>query len=142
MISDRLRSLIRHRAKGYCEYCLCPSNLTSAPFHCEHILPHSAGGETNLDNLAWACPSCNQQKSTKTQAIDPQSLNPYPLFHPRLQKWNQHFRWSKDLMLIVGKTPIGRATVEALNLNRQEIINLRRLLIGVGEHPPKIEQVY
>ena len=33
-----------------------------------------------------------------------------------------------------------RATVEALNLNRPEIINLRKLLISEGEHPPKINE--
>ena len=42
-------------------------------------------------------------------------------------------------MDIVGQTPIGRATVEALKLNRQELINLRQLLIGAGEHPPELE---
>ncbi len=139
MISDRLRSLIRHRANGLCEYCLCPAKLTSAPFHCEHILPVSAGGATTLDNLAWACPSYNHQKHTKTHALDPQTKHQTPLFHPRRQKWNQHFQWSEDLMDIVGQTPIGRATVEALKLNRQELINLRQLLIGAGEHPPELE---
>ena len=139
MISKRMRSRIRHRAKGYCEYCLCPAQFTSAHFHCEHILPVSAGGETILENLAWACPSCNQHKHIKTHALDSQTDLQTPLFHPRLQKWNIHFRWSKDLLYIVGQTPIGRATVEALNLNRQELINLRQLLIGAGEHPPKLE---
>jgi hypothetical protein len=32
-------------------------------------------------------------------------------------------------------TAIGRATVEALQLNRQELVNLRRLLYAAGEHP-------
>ncbi len=139
MISDRLRSRIRHRANGLCEYCICPAELTSAPFHCEHILPVSAGGATTLDNLAWACPSCNHQKHTKTHALDPQTDRQTPLFHPRRQRWNQHFQWSENLIYIVGRTPIGRATVEALNLNRQELINLRQLLIGAGEHPPELE---
>lgn len=140
MISDRLRSIIRHRAKGYCEYCLCPAELTSAPFHCDHVLPVSAGGGSTLDNLAWACPSCNQQKHTKIDALDPQTTHEVPLFHPRHQRWDQHFRWSEDLLCIVGQTPIGRATVEALNLNRPEIINLRKLMISEGEHPPKINE--
>lgn len=138
MISDRLRSRIRHRAKGFCEYCLCPARYTSAPFHCEHILPVSAGGETSLDNLAWACPSCNQNKHTKTQAIDPQTAENVSLFNPRGQRWNLHFQWSENLIYIVGRTPIGRATIDALKLNRKAVVNLRQLLIGAGEHPPKI----
>ena len=137
MISDRLRSSIRDRAKGLCEYCLCPAGLTSAPFHCEHILPKSVGGETTLDNLAWSCPSCNHQKHTKTRAIDPQTMGEIPLFHPRQQIWDQHFQWSENLLYIVGKTPVGRATIDALKLNRQELLNLRQLLINIGEHPPE-----
>ncbi len=139
MFSDRLKLLIRHRANGLCEYCLCPAEFTSAPFHCEHIQPISESGTTTLDNLAWACPSCNQHKHTKTHALDPQTDRQTPLFHPRIQRWNIHFQWSEDLLYIVGKTPIGRATVEALKLNRKEVINLRQLLIGSGEHPPELE---
>lgn len=37
---------------------------------------------------------------------------------------------------IIGLTPTGRATVEALRLNRPEVVNLRRLLFAHGEHPP------
>lgn len=139
MISDRLRSRIRQRAMGFCEYCICPASFTSAPFHCEHILPVSAGGETTLDNLAWACPSCNQNKHTKTHALDSRTRHIVSLFNPRRQSWNQHFRWSESLLYIVGRTPVGRATVEALKMNRQELINLRRLLSSVGEHPPELE---
>ncbi len=42
-------------------------------------------------------------------------------------------------MAIVGRTATGRATVEALYLNRFELLNLRRVLKAVGEHPPKAE---
>ncbi|NBB21325.1 hypothetical protein GVN20_18310 [Runella sp. CRIBMP] len=38
---------------------------------------------------------------------------------------------------IMGKTAIGRATIEVLELNRWPLINLRRALIAIGEHPPK-----
>jgi len=38
--------------------------------------------------------------------------------------------------MIIGLTPSGRATVEALDLNRSSLINLRRVLRASGEHPP------
>ena len=139
MISDSLRTRIRQRAKGFCEYCLCPSSLTSAPFHCEHIHPRSAGGETTLENLAWACPACNHQKHTKTHALDPQTKRQVPLFHPRRQKWKRHFQWGEDSVYIVGRTRIGRATVGALKMNRPEVVSLRKFLQLVGEHPPETE---
>jgi len=36
----------------------------------------------------------------------------------------------------VGLTPIGRATILALHLNRPALLNLRSLLLAFGEHPP------
>jgi hypothetical protein len=89
-----------------------------------------------LTNLAWACPWCNTHKHTKTYAPDPQTGKQVLLFNPRLQKWEQHFRWSDDFLSIVGHTQTGRATVDALNMNRFEHINLRKLLQMAGKHPP------
>ena len=138
MISDSLRTQVRQRSKGFCEYCLCPASLTSAPFHCEHIHPVSAGGETTLENLAWSCPACNHEKHTKTNAIDPQTKRRVSLFHPQRQRWMQHFQWSEDSIHIIGRTLIGRATVAALKMNRPEIVKLRRFLKLAGEHPPEV----
>jgi len=45
--------------------------------------------------------------------------------------------WSPDASLIVGLTPIGRATIAALALNRAGLLNLRRVLSRAGEHPPR-----
>jgi hypothetical protein len=38
---------------------------------------------------------------------------------------------------MVGLTPIGRATIARLELNRPNVVNLRRLLVAFQEHPPK-----
>ena len=40
-------------------------------------------------------------------------------------------------MLIIGRTVIGRETVEALHLNRPELLNLRHALHAIGLHPPQ-----
>lgn len=132
-----LRRQVRTRGRGLCEYCRCPAHFTNASFHCEHVTPREAGGETTLDNLAWACPWCNGRKYTKTHAPDPQTGRVVPLFNPRRQRWERHFAWSEDFMVIVGRTAIGRATVTALYLNRLELLNLRRVLRAAGEHPPR-----
>ena len=34
-------------------------------------------------------------------------------------------------------TPIGRATVDKLQLNRPGVVNLRAILRDAGEHPPR-----
>ncbi|MEH1865930.1 MAG: hypothetical protein V7K69_13125 [Nostoc sp.] len=58
------------------------------------------------------------------------------LFHPRQQLWLEHFSWNDDSTQVIGKTPCGRATVSALQLNRVGVVNLRRLLTSAGLHPP------
>ncbi len=59
------------------------------------------------------------------------------LYNPRQQVWSEHFRWSDDFTQVIGITACGRATVEALRLNRFGVVNLRRLLRGVNLHPPE-----
>jgi hypothetical protein len=63
-------------------------------------------------------------------------MNNVPLYHPRQQHWHDHFAWNNDFTLIIGLTPTGRATIQALHLNRSELVNLRRVLYAMGEHPP------
>jgi len=134
-----LRRQVRIRARGLCEYCLCPARFTNASFHCEHITPREAGGEATSDNLAWAFPRCNAHKYTKIRASDPQTGRVAPLFNPRRQRWERHFTWGEDLIIVLGRTAIGRATVAALHPNRPELLNLRGILRTAGEHPPRME---
>lgn len=87
--------------------------------------------------MALACLGCNIIKSDKTEFTDPVSLHLSSLFNPRTMSWEEHFMWDETSTLIIGKTATGRATIEALNLNRRPLKNLRRALIAIGEHPPK-----
>jgi hypothetical protein len=130
------RRAVEERAGGHCEYCLSPTRFGVQSFECEHIIPVSEGGQTVLDNLAWACGGCNRCKANRTSAIDPDSGELALLFNPRVQDWSSHFAWDQDYMLIIGLTATGRATVKALRLNRSGVVNLRRVLLTVGEHPP------
>jgi 5-methylcytosine-specific restriction endonuclease McrA len=87
-------------------------------------------------NLALACQGCNNHKYNRTQSVDPVANQVVPLFHPRRHEWHEHFTWDECFELVIGLTPIGRATIEALQLNRHEVVKLRRLLYAAGEHPP------
>lgn len=132
------RRAVFARAKGCCEYCLSQARFATQSFAVEHIVPRYVGGETELENLALSCFGCNSHKYTKTHALDPETERDVPLFHPRRQIWSEHFAWSDDFTQIIGKTATGRATIEALKLNRLELVNLRHVLRAVGEHPPQI----
>ena len=89
-----------------------------------------------LSNLAYSCQGCNNSKYSHTTALDPTTGKRVPLYHPRHHPWAEHFSWSADFLEIVGRTPVGRATVVQLQLNRPGVRNLRRLLRLAGEHPP------
>lgn len=58
------------------------------------------------------------------------------IFNPRKQQWAEHFAWSHDFSLIIGLTAVGRVTIHTLRLNRTGVVNLRKLLLLAGEHPP------
>jgi hypothetical protein len=47
--------------------------------------------------------------------------------------------WNEDGSLILGHTATGKATVQALHLNRLELVNLRRALRTIGAHPLNVE---
>jgi hypothetical protein len=135
-----LRRLVVTRAHGCCEYCLSQMRYSTHSYAVEHITPRKRGGQTMESNLALACQGCNEHKHAKVKAPDPLTGKQVSLFHPRRQAWAEHFVWSADALEIIGLTPTGRATVSALQLNRAEVINLRRLLLAVGEHPPPLPE--
>lgn len=135
-VSAQLRRLVTERAAECCEYCRCQAKYSAQSLSIDHSIPRQAGGLTQADNLALACQGCNGHKATHTMALDPLTGLVIPLFHPRQQRWSGHCRWSVDCTEIVGLTPVGRATVEALQLNRSGLVNMRRILYAAGEHPP------
>lgn len=105
-------------------------------FSAEHVVAKSEGGKTNLENLAWACQGCNNHKYNKSSARDPVTGELVALFHPRRQRWSDHFIWNDNGTHILGLSPCGRATVESLLLNRIGLVNLRAILFAADEHPP------
>jgi hypothetical protein len=135
-VPTAVRQQVSERAHGCCEYCRCQADYATQPFSIEHILPRARGGTTTLNNLALACQGCNNHKYARIEARDPVSGHMAPLYNPRRDRWDKHFAWSEDYLSIIGLTPTGRATVAALFLHREGVVNLRRLLYMIGKHPP------
>ncbi len=127
-----LRALVRQRAGNRCEYCgLRQEHLPLFRFHIDHIQPKKHGGSDDPVNLALACNSCNLHKGANLTGIDPESGRIEPLFHPRNDAWETHFERRGALM--IGHTPKGRATVQVLNMNDPENVQLRTDLIAYGQ---------
>ena len=131
-----MRDKVVAAAGRRCGYCLTSQTFTAMPLHLEHIVPIAAGGATTEENLWLACPLCNGYKGAQTHGTDPDSGEIVVLFNPRRQVWSDHFRWEADGRLIVGSTPTGRATVEALKLNNEYLVQARARWVAAGWHPP------
>jgi hypothetical protein len=128
---------VRVAAQNRCGYCLSPQYLVMARLEIEHILPFSKQGTNDESNLWLACPLCNRYKGDKTTAVDPETGQTVPLFNPRTQMWSEHFQWSEDGLRIIGRTPIGRATVVALHLSDDpDALEVRSYWVLAGWHPP------
>lgn len=138
-ISARDQKYIIDRAQGRCEYCHSLMEYSAQPFVFEHIIPVSRDGATDRNNLAFACGGCNGHKYNKLEGFDPIDKVVAALFNPRQQQWLSHFAWNEDYTHAIGMTSVGRATVHTLYLNRQGVVNLRKVLCLTGKHPPMLE---
>jgi hypothetical protein len=128
---------VRARFGNRCAYCRTAEYLTATHFEIEHIDPRSGGGASVFVNLCLSCPMCNRFKSDQSSAPDPIAATMVPLFHPQLQQWRDHFAWSEEGTETVGLSPVGRATIAALRMNRPAMIRVRRMWVLMAEHPPR-----
>jgi len=135
-ITADVRRAVAGRAGYCCEYCRSQERFSADPFSVEHVTPRSARGGDDPENLAFSCQGCNNRKYNATHATDPVTGESTPLFHPRRDRWPDHFAWNEDFTFVVALTPIGRATLDKLQLNRTGVTNLRPVLRAAGEHPP------
>lgn len=137
-ISEALRAQVEARARGRCEYCQTQQRIV-IELEIDHIVPESKGGLTHLDNLCVACSGCNSFKWEYETGIDPETGNVEPLYDPRQQEWTEHFVWNDTGMLLIGLTPVGRATINRLKINRESVVGAREIWVAAGWHPPKGE---
>jgi hypothetical protein len=135
-MSASLREQVRRRGRLRCEYCQMPEELDALAFHWDHIIVQKRHGQTALQNLAWSCYGCNNQKQSDIAGIDPKGEADaiVRLFRPRTDNWNEHFEWGGPEL--IAKTPIGRVTLYVLGIKLPHRVNLRQLLISEGVFPP------
>ncbi|HZZ79288.1 MAG TPA: HNH endonuclease signature motif containing protein [Gemmataceae bacterium] len=133
-MADSLREYVKRRANDVCEYCQLPQKVVPFSHELDHIIAVKHRGPTAANNLAWACFGCSRHKSCNIAGIDPKSGSIIRLFHPRRHKWATHFRWNGPVL--VGRTDIGRATIEVLEINLPRRIALRQSLIDDGSFDP------
>jgi hypothetical protein len=116
------------RAGQRCEYRGLPQEFSELRFHIEHITPRQHGGDDDAANLALACPDCNLRKGPNLTGIDTHTGNVVSLFHPRRDRWFDHFIY--EAQNVVGITPIGRTTVSQ-EMNDPKRHRIRELMANI-----------
>jgi hypothetical protein len=135
-LPEELRIRIDEADRGRCQYCLTTEDNSGIRLTYDHIIPRSKGGATSFENVCLACSACNEHKGGATLALDGVTGEVVPLFHPRAQRWSDHFAWSADATFVEGLTATGRATLIALRMNHPRIVVARGRWARMGWHPP------
>jgi len=96
----------------------------------DHIIPVQHGGDSDDQNLAFACFRCNRNKGPNVGSFDPVTGTLTPFFNPRLHQWEKHFVWSDAVILPL--TPEARVTIKILRLNDEDRLQERRRLMQLN----------
>ena len=127
--------LVAKRAHHRCEYCHAPESIFNVVLEVEHIHPIVAGGTNTEENLALTCRSCNSFKGSRRGSLDPQSGQEERFYHPRQDRWEDHFSVSSDSCEIVALTEIGRVTALCLKMNSLAQLTARQFWVQLGLFP-------
>src|SRR5262245_40294802 len=128
------RKAVWQRARGCCEYCLLPQAHSVLPHEIDHVRARKHHGAHTMENTCIACAHCNGAKGSNVAGYDPLTDTLVALFDPRTDEWDEHFHW--DGPVLIGKTPVGRATIDVLNINDPICTGQRELHIRTGLFPP------
>jgi HNH endonuclease len=127
--------LVAERAYHRCEYCHAPESIFNAVLEVEHITPVVANGTSTEENLALACRSCNGFKASRSSYTDPESGRAERFYHPRQDRWEEHFLVNIESCEILGLTAIGRVTTIGLKMNSRAQLTARQFWIQLGLFP-------
>jgi hypothetical protein len=111
-----------------------PHAFDTAPYQIDHIIAEQHGGPTTRENLALSCLHCNKHKGPNLAGLDPLTGQLQRLFHPRQDRWEDHFCWNGPRL--VGLTAIGRTTIRVLAINAPLCVAARAELLAEGVFPP------
>ena len=81
MVSQTLRESVRTLYGTYCGYCGVTEIESGGQLEVDHFHPQSHGGGDTLENLVYACPTCNRFKGDYWPA--PEAGPDLVLLHPQ-----------------------------------------------------------
>ena len=132
-ISNKTKLLVAQRAAFRCEYCRVHEDDMFIAFEIDHVISIKHGGGNEIDNLAYACPHCNQHKGTDLTTFLETYEDIVPLFNPRQHNWFDHFEAIAGEIVPISR--IGKASVKIFRFNEPDLIILRRILTQANAYP-------
>jgi len=108
--SQRQRRALYLAAAGHCE--MCGAEL-DAGWHADHVVPHSKGGATTIENGQALCPSCNQSKSQDM----PGKITPRPFQQEALDRAITKFERGDDALVTVAAPGSGKTLMSQMVMN-------------------------
>ena len=132
-ISGAVRLLVVERAARRCEYCLLHQDDSFTPHQIDHIISRKHGGNSSPGNLALACIRCNAWKGSGIASFGLEPGRIVPLFHPRRDRWRDHFRLEDSEIWPITET--AAATARLLRLNSFGRVSERQVLSRSGRYP-------
>lgn len=132
-VGDELRNTVAIRAAYVCEYCLIHEEDTVYGCQVDHIISLKHGGDTESENLAYACAFCNRSKGSDIGSILWPTREFVRFFNPRIDLWQDHFKL--DGAIIKPISDIGKVTTQILSFNNIDRVLERQTLIAIGRYP-------
>jgi HNH endonuclease len=131
--NEQLRLEVAERANFRCEYCKIHQDDMFISFEIDHIVAQKHGGGNEIENLAYACPHCNQHKGTDMVTFVDDYDDVIRIYNPRIDDWKKHFE--STMGEIYSETKMGKATIKLLKMNDVDLIILRGLLSELDRYP-------
>jgi len=103
------------------------------PHEIDHVISRKHGGTGAIENLAYACYLCNRYKGSDIASLHPKTGSLVRLFHPRQDRWTDHFRIAGPILEPL--TEVGIATAQLLRLNVAPRVAERKLLQSLDRYP-------
>lgn len=124
-----VRQRVAERAGFKCEYCTIPDSVAYSFYkhQVDHIISLKHRGSNEIDNLAYACFTCNVNKGTDVGSIHDETGTFVGFYNPRTDKWDEHF--TVNLYRIETLTHVGWVTAIMLQFNTPERIASRRHIL-------------
>jgi len=122
---------LRNEADHKCIYCATKESYLggSDSFHVEHFRPKSIDEFKHLikeyTNLFYACAICNRFKSNDWPSEPNEEFNIPFYIDPNLYDYNRFFTITENYT-VEGKNVSASYLIERINLNRPQLINVRR----------------